>query len=281
MHDQFCIYNGHLISLYEPAIGFNNRAFRYGDSLFESMRYTNGKVMFIHDHIQRLKLSMTVMRMNVPAEFNSENLNYLVHHLADKNHITGDARVRLTVFRNEGGLYTPEVNDISFLIETEPIDSKGYALNQKGLWVDLYAEIRKPLNKVASLKTGSALLYIMAGLSKTSMRLDDCLLVNEKGNICEAISSNLFVVKNGTLHTAPVAEGCVDGVMRKQVLGIAAHNKILTFETPITVNTLMNGDEIFLTNAIQGLQWVGQFKNKFFTNRMAQLLTEKLNEYTL
>lgn len=278
MQDQFCIYNGHLISVYEPAISFANRAFRYGDSLFESIRYTNGKVMFISDHIKRLKLSMTVMRMNVPAEFNSDNLSVLILQLVEQNKVKEDARIRLTIFRNEGGLYTPEVNDISFLIETEPLDSKGYVLNQKGLWVDLYAEIRKPVSKISSIKTGSALLYVMAGLSKLSMRLDDCLLVNEKGNICEAISSNIFVVKNGTLHTSPLNEGCVDGVMRRQILALAAQNKILSFETPLTVNTLMNGDEIFLTNAIQGLQWVGQFKNKFYTNRMAAFFIEKLND---
>lgn len=280
MQDALCIYNGHLVSIYEPAISFTNRAFRYGDSLFESIRFTNGRAMFITDHIKRLKLAMTIMRMNVPAEFNSENINQLILHLAEKKQVKSDARVRLTVFRNEGGLYTPEVNDISFLIETEPLEHKGYNLNQKGLWVDLYAEIRKPLNKISNIKTGSALVYVMAGLSKLSMRLDDCLLVNESGNICEAISSNIFIVKNGAMYTSPITEGCVDGVMRKQILQLATQHKILVFETPLTVNTLMNGDEIFLTNAIQGLQWVGQFKSKFYTNRMAQFFTEKLNELT-
>lgn len=280
MSHEHCIYNGHLISIYEPAISFNNRAFRYGDSLFETIRYCNGKSMFLSDHIKRLKLAMTVMRMNVPAEFNTDNIQALIEHLIKENKIIGDARVRLTVFRNDGGFYTPEVNDISFLIETEDIATKGYTLNQKGLWVDLYAEIRKPLNKVSNIKTGSALLYIMAGLSKTSMKLDDCLLVNEKGNICEAISSNIFVVKNSSIYTAPIEEGCVDGVMRKQILNMASQNRILTFETPLTVNTLMNGDEMFLTNAIQGVQWIGQFKNKFYTNKTAQFFIDKLNELT-
>ncbi|MBS1638186.1 MAG: aminotransferase class IV [Bacteroidetes bacterium] len=278
MQEEFCIYNGHLVSIYEPSVSFSNRAFRYGDSLFESMHFTNGKIMFIADHIKRLKLGMTVMRMNVPAEFNAENIHHLAQHLASQNKIQGDARIRLTVFRNDGGFYTPEVNDISFLIETERIETKGYTLNQKGLWVDLYAEIRKPLNKLSGLKTGSAMLYVMAGLSKLSMKLDDCLLVNETGNICEAISSNLFIVKNGSMYTSPLSEGCVDGIMRKQILQLAAQNKILVFETPITVNTIMNGDEMFLTNAVNGIQWVGQFKNKFYTNRMAVFFTEKLNE---
>lgn len=280
MLDTFCIYNGHLISIYEPAVSFTNRAFRYGDSLFESIRYSNGKAMFIIDHIKRLKLSMTTLRMNVPTDFNTANIEQLIIHLAQKNNITGDARVRLTVFRNEGGHYTPETNDISFLIETEPLPYVGYQLNQKGTWVDVYAEIKKPINKIANLKTGNSLLYVMAGLTKKSLKLDDCLLVNDNGNIIESISSNIFIIKNGTLYTSPISDGCVDGVMRKQILALAGLNRILTFEQTLTINTLMNGDEVFLTNAIRGVQWVGQFKNKFYTNRMAIFFNEKLNELT-
>lgn len=278
MLDTHCIYNGHLINLYEPAISFTNRAFRYGDSLFETIRYTKGKIMFLTDHIQRIKLGMTTLRMNVPAEFTTANIEQLILHLLNQNSISGDARIRLTVFRNDGGFYTPDVNDISFLIETEALDTNGYVLNQKGLWVDIYAELKKTPNKISNLKTGSALLYVMAGLTKTSLKLDDCLLVNDNGNIIESINSNVFVIKNGTLYTSPLSDGCVDGVMRKQILNIATQNRILTFEQALTINTLMNGDEVFLTNAIKGVQWVGQFKNKFYTNRLSVFFTEKLNE---
>lgn len=280
MQDVHCIYNGHVISLYEPAVSFSNRAFRYGDSLFESIRVANGKIMFLRDHISRLKLGMTVLRMNLPAEFSSDNIDVLIKLLLAKNHLGRDARVRLSVFRNEGGFYTPETNDISFLIEAEGMDCEGYVLNQKGLWVDIYTDIKKQINKLSNTKNGNALLYVMAGLAKTSMKLDDCFLINENGTICEAISSNVFVVKNGALYTAPLTDGCVDGIMRKQIFRLASANKVLTFEMPLTVNSLMNGDEVFLTNAINGLQWVGQYKNKFYTNRMATFFVEKLNEQT-
>lgn len=280
MQETYCIYNGHLINLYEPSISFNNRAFRYGDSLFESIKIVSNKCMFLVDHVKRIKLGMTVLRMNVPAEFNTQNIQQLILHLLEKNNIKDDARIRLTVFRNEGGFYTPVVNDISFLIETEVLETKGYDLNQKGYWVDVYAEIKKPITKIANLKTGSALLYVMAGITKTSLRLDDCLLINDNGNIIESINANIFIVKNGTLYTSPITDGCIDGVMRKQILDIAAQNKILAFEQTLTVHTLTNGDEVFLTNAISGIRWVGQFKNKFYTNQKAVFFTEKLNELT-
>jgi branched-chain amino acid aminotransferase len=277
--DKYCILNGHLISVYEPSVSFANRAFRYGDSLFESIRVCNNQVMFLRDHVTRLKLGMTVLRMNLPAEFNADNIHEFIVNLLKHNVHAPHARVRLTVFRNEGGYYTPETNDISFLIESEELE-QGYVLNQKGLWVDMYADIKKSINKLANIKTGNALMYVMAGIAKQSMKLDDCFIVNENGTICESINSNIFIVKNGTLYTAPLSEGCVAGVMRKQVMHLATENKILTFESAITAYTLMNGDEVFLTNAIQGIQWVGQYKDKFYTNKMAQFFMEKLNQIT-
>jgi branched-subunit amino acid aminotransferase/4-amino-4-deoxychorismate lyase len=275
--DQYCILNGHLISVYEPSVPFTNRAFRYGDALFESIRVCNNKIMFLKEHLNRLKLGMTVLRMNLPAEFTSENLAELISSVLKKNEHLPNARVRVSVFRNGGGYYAPESNDISFLVESAPM-SAPYELNQKGIWVDIYADIKKSINKLSNIKSANALLYVMAGVAKQSMKLDECLLINENGTICEAISSNVFVVKNGTLFTAPLTEGCVAGIMRKQIMHMATENKILTFESPLTMYTLLNGDEVFLTNSIQGLQWVGQYKDRFYTNKLSQFFHEKLLE---
>lgn len=275
--DRYCILNGHLISVYEPALPFSNRAFRYGDSLFESIRICNNHVMFLRDHISRLKLGMTILRMNLPSELNTENVHDFIQHLIRHNAHAPNGRIRLTVFRNDGGHYSPESNDISFLIESEPVEGP-YALNQRGYWIDLYTELKKPVNKLSNVKTGNALLNVMAGIARQSMKLDECLLVNEHGAICESVSSNIFVVKNGTLFTSPLTDGCVSGIMRKQIMHIASENRILTFEQPVTTYTLMNADEIFLTNSIQGIRWVGQFKDRFYTNRTAQFFMEKLQD---
>jgi branched-subunit amino acid aminotransferase/4-amino-4-deoxychorismate lyase len=278
--NNYCILNGHLISVYEPSVAFNNRAFRYGDSLFESIRTCNNKLMFLRDHITRLKLGMTVLRMNVPAEFNTENMFEQIMLLLKHNSHAPNARIRLTVFRNEGGYYSPETNDISFLIESTELDST-YLLNQKGFWVDVYKDIKKSINKLANIKTGNALLYVMAGLAKQSMKLDDCFIINEKGIICESINSNIFIVKNGTLFTPPLSDGCVAGVMRKQIITLASQHKILVFETTQTDYTLSTADEVFLTNSISGLLWVGQYKQKYYTNKTAVFFNEKLNQLTI
>jgi branched-subunit amino acid aminotransferase/4-amino-4-deoxychorismate lyase len=277
--DTYCNYNGHLISIYEPVVSFANRAFRYGDALFETIRVINRKAMFINDHMRRIKVGMTILRMNVPPDFNSDNIGRLIDELIVQNNLQNDVRVRLTIFRNEGGFYTPKNNDISFLIETEDLHEKdGYRVNDNGYTIEVFHDIKKHKNKLSNLKSGNALLYVLAGIYKRDIKMDDCLIVNEDGNVCETISSNVFIVKNGALYTPALSEGCVDGVMRKQVINLAQQNRILCYEIPLLFNTLMNADEIFLTNAVKGIRWVGAYKTKNYHNKMASYFTEKLNE---
>ncbi|MHB8259087.1 MAG: aminotransferase class IV [Bacteroidia bacterium] len=278
--DTYCNYNGHLISIYEPVISFANRAFRYGDSLFETVRIIDGKAMFFSDHLRRIKIGMTVLRMNIPPDFNVENILKLIDELIEKNEIQNDARCRLTIFRNEGGFYAPHSNDISFLIETEDLGYKGgYLLNEAGFTVDVFHDIKKHKNKLSNLKTGNALIYVLAGIYKKDIKLDDCFIINEDGNVCESISSNIFIVKNGALYTPALTEGCIEGVLRKQVIDIAKQHRILCYEVSMAFNTLMNADEIFLTNTIQGIRWVENYKTKLYQCNLAVFFTEKLNEH--
>jgi branched-subunit amino acid aminotransferase/4-amino-4-deoxychorismate lyase len=276
--DIYCNYNGHLISIYEPVVSFANRAFRYGDALFESIRIINGKIMFLTDHMRRIKVGMTMLRMNIPNDFGVETISNLIHQLIEVNKLKNDVRVRFTVFRNEGGFYTPRSNDISFLIETEALDDTGYRTNEAGYKVDVFHDIKKPKNKLAILKSGNALIYVLAGIYKKDVKLDEVIILNEEGNICESVSSNIFFVKNGALYTPALTEGCVEGVMRRQVMEIAQRHRILCYEINIPLNTLLNSDEVFLTNAIQGIRWVGEYKTKNYQNRMSVFFTEKLNE---
>ncbi|MBC7865471.1 MAG: aminotransferase class IV [Bacteroidia bacterium] len=276
--DSFCNYNGHVISIYEPVISFANRAFRYGDALFETIRVVNGRIMFLNDHMRRIKLGMTMLRMNIPPDLGAETISNLVKQLIEVNKLQNDVRVRFTVFRNEGGFYTPRSNDISFLIESEPLDDLGYRLNDPGYKVDVFHDIKKSKNKLATLKSANALIYVLAGIYKKDVKLDEVILMNEDGNICESVSSNIFFVKNGALYTPNLSEACVEGVMRRQILELAQRYRILCYEITIPLNTMLNSDEVFFTNAIQGIRWVGEYKTKIYQNKLATFFTEKLNE---
>ncbi len=278
--DTYCNYNGHLISIYEPVVSFANRAFRYGDALFETIRLVKGgKAMFLADHMFRIKIGMKTLRMNVPNEFTIENVNKLIQELVKHNKLENDVRVRITIFRNEGGFYTPKTSDISFLIETEDLNEKtGYYLNNVGYNIEVFHDIKKHKNKLSNLKSANALLFVLAGIYKTDIKVDECIIINEDGNIAETISSNIFIVKNGALYTPALSEGCIDGVLRKQIIQIAQENRILCYEITLAMNTLLNADEVFLTNAVRGIRWVGTYKTKNYQKKLAEFFTDKLNE---
>lgn len=271
-------HNGNFILSDAPMVNANNRSFRYGDALFETIRLANYNPQFLKEHLFRLKAGMEVLKMEMNPNLNTTFIEHAILELAQKNNVTSDGRVRLTVYRNEGGLYAPSDNKVSFVVEVYPIEEKGYILNQKGFAVDLFTEFKKAQNALSSIKSANSAIYVMAGIYKTRNNLDECLLLNDKHHIIEGISSNIFAVKNGVLYTPPVADGCVNGVMRKKIIEIAQANKIAVYEISVMQNVLLGADELFLTNTINGIRWVVAYKQKRYFNDTSQRLTQKLNE---
>lgn len=276
--ENYINHNGNFILSGAPVVSANNRSFRYGDALFETIRLTNYNPQFLKEHLQRLTSGMEVLKMEKNPDLNTLFIEHAILELAQKNNVTSDGRVRLTVYRNEGGLYAPSDNSVSYVLEVYPLEEKGYILNQKGYTVDLYTEFKKAQNALSSIKSANSAIYVMAGINKIKQNLDECLLLNDKHHIIEAISSNIFAVKNGVLYTPPVSDGCVDGVMRKKIIEIAQANKIAVYEISVMQNVLLGADELFLTNTISGIRWVVAYKQKRYFNDTSQKLTQKLNE---
>ena len=269
--------NGEERSSGDSLFNSHNRSFRYGDGLFESMRLVNGKLSFPQRHMSRLMAGVTLLQMRLPDNFVSVSLEEWCRRLAERNNITGGARVRLTIFRNDGGYYHPLVNDASWLLEMWAFDHNEYELNDKGLTVELYQDIRKPINKLSTLKTANSQLYVLAALYARKMNVDDAILINHNGNVIEATGSSLFAVKNGVLYTSPLSEGCVAGVMRGVIMEIAQENRIAVYEVPLPLSIMLNSDEIFLTNAVRGIQWGSSYKAKRYFNNTAKKFAEFLN----
>lgn len=269
--------NGEIISALGPALQSSNRSFKYGDGLFESIRIINGKAMLFDKHFLRLKKGMEILQLDLTVTHNEEDFRNNITELAQKNSALESGRARLTVFRNEGGLYTPSNNNASFLLEVERSNLKGYELNEPGLTISIYDEIKKPLNKLSCIKSNNCLIYIMAGLWKKKNNLDDCILLNEKGNICEATTSNLFIVKDKVIYTPALSEGCVKGVMRQYIIDKAKENNISVVEDSLNTDNLKEADEVFLTNAVNGIRWVAAFGGKRYFNMVSKQAAEILN----
>jgi branched-subunit amino acid aminotransferase/4-amino-4-deoxychorismate lyase len=275
------IYNGCFFEAGVPFLDANNRAFRYGDSLFESIRIINGKPIFLEGHISRLFEGMQVLGIDRPIEYSIDYFRNFILQLIEKSSVTEGGRARISVFRNGDGYFTPNDNSPSFTVEVQPYLHNFYTLNEDGLNIDIYADIKKPVNKLSMYKTGSSLIYVMAGMYARSSKLDESLIVNDRGNIIEASNANLFIVSNGVLYTPTLADGCLAGVMRMQVINLALDYKIKVYECSLTPQNLLVADEVFVTNAIRGLQWVGSYRQKRYYNKITRDLVEKLNRSLL
>lgn len=269
--------NGHIHFEKDLLFGIQNRSFRYGDGLFESMRMIDGKICFFPLHMERLFKGMHALKLQVHSSFNEELVASEIYALARKNKIYKDARIRFSVFRNDGGLYAPDKNSFSYLIEMHALDTDGYTWSKKGLIIDVYKDVRKDFSALSHLKTANSLAYVLAGVHKNEKDVDECLILNSHGNLVEAISSNLFLISKEHIYTPALTEGCIDGVMRKVVIGLARRNKIAVSETSIDPALIESADEIFLTNAASGIRWIVGYKNKRYFSRLSKYLFDQLS----
>lgn len=279
---QFICHNGEYYHTDKLTIGYKNRAFKYGDGLFETIKAINTEPLFFNDHFERLKKGMKILELKAPDYFISGYLKEKIIRLLNANKLFKSARVRLTVYRKQGGAYLPENNEAEFLIEAASMESEKYNLNTKGLVVDIFPTILKPISVLSNLKTINSLPFVMAGLYKQKNKLDDCIILNENKHISESVSSNIFLVKNQQLYTPSLSEGCIDGVMRKQIIKLAAQMKLKVYENGFLIpEDLMLADEFFLTNTIVGIQWVIACREKRFFNKTSIEIINKLNEFIL
>lgn len=271
-------FNGQLFERDGFGLSPANRSFRYGDGLFETIRAVNGKVLWAEKHFHRLTKGAALLNLGLPAGFDQEKFINDILALYRENH-PGDeaARIRFALFRKEGGFYKPDSQGTDYLIETSPLKSKDYTLNRQGLLVDIFDEYYKPCHALSGVKSSSALIYVLAGIFCREKGLDDCLLINDERLLAEATSSNLFLVKDQRLVTPSLDQACVEGVMRSVVIDLAISHGLQVEERPIETFELPDANEIFLTNAISGIQWVVGFREKRFYNKLSRTLEGYLN----
>ncbi|TLX76098.1 aminotransferase IV [Labilibacter sediminis] len=276
------IYNGHLYPVSKVPISYDNRAFKYGDSIFETVRCYAHYPLHFALHYKRMIKAMLRLHMDIASLPREEMLLDLVVKLLQNKKAFSASRVRIELFRSGGGLYTPQQNKINFLIESSEIPNAKYELNDKGLFVDVYGEMMKEYNPVSFFKNGNSLHYILAAIHKQNKDLNDCFLVNQQGKIIEAISSNLFWVKKKVIYTPSVYSGCVAGIMRQVIIDLIKQNNELNLVElqGASNDELLNADEIFLTNAIQGIQWVVGYREKRYFNHTAKKIIQSLNTFT-
>lgn len=273
--------NGEFTREDQPVLTLDNRSFQYGDGFFETIHAFGTEAKYLNFHTNRIIKSLSLLGMKKPGFLTKDFLANEITRLLNKNRYFNSTRVRITFFRNDGGFYTPLDNSIGIAIQAKPLEYNFYDLNQKGLVVDLYTELRKPINYLSPLKSCNSQIYVMAGKFKQLSKLDDCILINDQNRVVEATSSNVFIVKGDKIFTPALDEGCVEGIMRQIVIGIARRNGFQVIDDGvIEVDFLNSADELFLTNAVKGIQWVVGLQQKRFFGLVSKRLSSELNRET-
>ncbi|WP_075343903.1 aminotransferase class IV [Tenacibaculum agarivorans] len=265
-------YNGNLLEASEVQLTTENRAFKYGDGIFETIRVLNGKVVFWEDHYFRLMASMRMLRMKIPMEFTLEFLENEIKKVAS-NYSESNLRARLTVFRKDGGLYTPKTNAVDYIIDVKPVT----ASVKKEYILDLYKDFYNYSGLLSTVKTTNRMLNTIAAVFADENDLDNCILLNERKGVSEVTNGNIFIVKGNTVKTPSLSEGCIKGIIRKKIIELLdKHPEYTIEETSISPFEIQKADEVFITNAIVGVQPVTKYRKKVFTTEISEKIQKSL-----
>ncbi|ALJ06873.1 aminotransferase class IV [Pseudalgibacter alginicilyticus] len=271
-------FNGDILEE-DKLLSVQNRGYNYGDALFETIKVSLGKVLFWEDHYFRLMASMRILRMEIPMSFTMEFLETQIKNTLESNNLLNkSARVKIIIHRNDGGLYLPESNDVSFVITAKYLDSDFYILDETAYQVDLFKDFYLSPSLLSTLKTNNKALNVVASIYAKENNLQNCLLLNTEKQVVEALNGNVFLVKGHVIKTAPLTDGCLKGVMRRQLIDVI--NTLPEYElkeASISPFELQKADEFWVTNVMVGIQPITRYRKKEFSNEVAKVILKKLN----
>ncbi len=273
----FFNYNGKLFRNAIPVITPNNRSFRYGDGLFETIKIVNGRITLKNFHFERLFHGLIILDFEIPLYLTPIYLEKEIIKLALTNGHSASAKVRLVLFRDKGDLYDPENHHPHFIIETSS-QSDNTKLNTNGIVIDIYPHTKKSCDILSNIKTNNFLPYVLAAIYAKKNKLNDCILMNVNDNICETTIANIFLIKDNLVYTPSLKEGCIAGVMRRWILENVKLFNNAVIEKQISVEDLRQADEIFLTNSVNPISWVKKFQNIEYKNEHIKYISNLIQQ---
>ncbi len=273
-------FNTKLVANNEAVISLFNRGLQYGDAVFETLKVVDDKILFWEDHYFRLMASMRILRMDIPMNFTFEFLQneILKTTKANTNNDSNTFRVKLIIWRKTGGKYTPKTQEISFAVSVEPLLSSFYTIKENAYTVALYKDHYVSPDLLSTIKSTNRIINVLGGIFAQENDFDNCLLLNTNKNVIEALNGNIFLVLGDKIKTPPLADGCIKGIIRKQIIKILnSTDQFELVEESISPFELQKADELFITNIISGIVPVTQYRKKTYKVSISINLLAKLN----
>lgn len=270
-------YNGKYLEENAPIVSANNRGLRFGDGLFETIKFKNNNLILIDEHLARLWNGMKLMQFELPKLFTPDFLEKEILLLIQKNKLTS-ARIRLTIIRGNGGLFDPEDLKPNYIIQSWPLPESNSLINENGLHCCFYREALKTIDLFSNSKHNNYLPYLLGALYAKKEKCNDAIIFNNKLNVCDSTIANVFLIKNGDIFTPGLSEGCVSGIMRSFIISELKKSGYAVSEKTITEAELLDADEVFLSNSIYNIRWIAAIESKTYQNKKTLEIFQLLSQ---
>ena len=270
-------YNGNIKDL--SSDDFNNRGFLYGDSVFETIKIVDNKIIFWEEHYLRLMSSMRILRIEIPNNYTPEFFEKEIIKTNLKTDSSFSGRVRLTIYRGGSGLYLPNNNFPIFVINSNKTNEKLFKIDRDVYKVDLFKDYQIQSNLISNLKTNNRVINVIGSIYAQENELDNCVLLNDNKLVTEFLNGNIFIVNDNVIKTPTISTGCLNGVMRKKIIELI--KKVPAYkiqEKDFSPYELVSSDEIWVTNSISGIIPVTEYRRKSFSNNIETIIINYFNK---
>lgn len=267
----FVNLNGRIVPA-QDAPSSESDAFRLRYGVYETYLARKSVPEYSALHWTRLFDGLTVLGFRIPESFTADFLEGNIRETLAANLRSDLSRVRVQIFSDD--LAAPF--SVQFLIEVFPLSESMTLWLSNGIRVALLPDFSKLADAVANYKISHNQHFLPARKAIESGVADDMLLLNEEGNVIESAIANIFIVKDGQFITPPLSEGCLAGTIRALILDGLQKQGIPARECPLSVQDLLDADELFLCNGIRKIRWVREFQGRQYvckeTRRLYDLL---------
>lgn len=269
------IYNGKSFPLDHPCIKHNDRGLTLGHGLFETIFINKGTIPALDYHWQRLETSAPLIGITVP--FSKDKFLEMLASLIERNVLQEKiavARITITHGESERGILPTTNLEPNYIISVNE-----YTHVTKPYYSILIASTRKNEKSIsARVKSISYLDNILAKQEAISQGYDEAILLNTESNVADGAITNIFIVKDNQIYTPPIADGSLPGVVRRILLQQLT-SEFSIIEKSISPVELFNADEVFLTNALIGIQQVNKInKQKYETFSVGNIVSIQLKK---
>ena len=271
----FLNFNGKIISSDTPILTADSRGFRFGHGVFETIRVANGTILFEQQHFARMFEALDKLAIKLNVHQNISWFKTEVTRLLKKLNCENSARLLISISGEKGGIFESEGSP-DIVIEAWPLDKTVTDFNQNGLVLGIFKGAAKAADEISRYKTINALPYALGAQYAKQQKWNDAILLNPSGTIADTTIANIFIIKDGIIKTPALDQACIGGVIRKYLLEKLPASGYTIEEKAISIEELLAADEVFVTNAIRGIKWVGQIESSKYSNKITTQLVALL-----